>query len=183
MPLVRPSLAAFALAALTGPWLATGAAAQTAAPAAAATTSAAAPAGRAGTVKIVTGRVEANGPAGLRSLGAGDAVSAADQVTTGPASSASMVLRDGTTLVVGAGSRMELRNFAYDSTTQDGSLALSLVRGTLRMITGLIGKARPEAVALTTPTATVGIRGTDFIVQVDDAETAVAASAAGGALR
>jgi len=38
------------------------------------------------------------------------------------------------------------------------------LRGSLRAATGLIGKARPERVRMTTPTATVGIRGTGWDV-------------------
>jgi hypothetical protein len=37
----------------------------------------------------------------------------------------------------------------------------------MRMITGLIGKTNPDAVRVETQTATIGIRGTDFIVQTD----------------
>ena len=35
------------------------------------------------------------------------------------------------------------------------------------MVTGLIGKTQPDAVRVETQTATIGIRGTDFIVQAD----------------
>lgn len=35
------------------------------------------------------------------------------------------------------------------------------------MITGLLGK-KPETVRVDTQTATIGIRGTDFIVKADD---------------
>ena len=37
-----------------------------------------------------------------------------------------------------------------------------------RMLTGLIGKTRPESVNITTPTSTIGVLGTDFIVQVPE---------------
>ncbi len=50
-------------------------------------------------------------------------------------------------------------------TTQDGGMLVSLLRGTLRMVTGLIGKTHPDAVRVETQTAVIGIRGTDFIVQ------------------
>ena len=79
-----------------------------------------------------------------------------------------MVLRDGTVMVLGANSRMELKNFAFDATTYEGNVAVALMRGTMRMITGLVGKTRHDAVQVNTPTALIGIRGTDFIVEVDD---------------
>lgn len=40
-----------------------------------------------------------------------------------------------------------------------------LLRGTMRMITGLVAKLNPSRVAITTSTLTLGIRGTDFIVE------------------
>lgn len=40
----------------------------------------------------------------------------------------------------------------------------------MRMVTGLIGKKNPDAIRVDTQTATIGIRGTDFIVTADDKE-------------
>jgi hypothetical protein len=77
------------------------------------------------------------------------------------------VLRDGTVLVLGPSSRLDMKEFSFDPTAQDGGLLISLLRGSLRMISGLIGKAHPDAVRIETQTATIGIRGTDFIVQAD----------------
>lgn len=103
---------------------------------------------------------------GERSLASGDEVSASERILTGKDSAASLVLRDGTTLMLGPDSAVDLREFRFNPTTQDGSLLLSVVKGTLRMITGLIGKTRPESVRITTPTSTIGVLGTDFIVDV-----------------
>jgi len=88
-------------------------------------------------------------------------------VLTGTDSAASVVLRDGTMMVVGPSSRLDIKEFHFDATTQDGGLLVSLLRGSMRMITGLIGKKQPDAVRIETQTATIGIRGTDFIVQAD----------------
>ena len=102
-----------------------------------------------------------------RNASAGDALAAVDRIVTGPDSSASVVLRDDTTLMIGPSSRLDLKEFHFNSTTQEGGLLVSLLRGSMRMITGLIGKRNPEAVRVETQTATIGIRGTDFIVQTD----------------
>jgi hypothetical protein len=45
-------------------------------------------------------------------------------------------------------------------------MLVSILKGTLRMVSGLLVKANPEQVRLKTPTATIGVRGTDFIVDV-----------------
>ena len=44
-------------------------------------------------------------------------------------------------------------------------MLVSLLRGSLRMATGLIAKVKPEQVKVTTPTTVIGVRGTDFIVE------------------
>jgi len=125
------------------------------------------PAPRAGTAKLVKGQVSVTDGARERPLAAGDGLSARDTVVTGADSSASFVLRDGTVIVVGPASRMELREFAFDATTYQGNMVVGVLRGTMRMVSGLIRKNRPDAVSIETPTALIGIRGTDFIVDVD----------------
>ena len=125
-------------------------------------------ASRVGTVKIVQGQASATDARGERALQPGQAIASADSISTGPDSAASVVLRDGTTLVLGANSRVELKNFAYDSTTQEGNMLVSVLRGSMRMLTGLIGKTQPDSVKVTTPTSIIGILGTDFIVDVTE---------------
>jgi len=125
---------------------------------------------RAGIVKSVRGDVQllsGSGSANARAAVAGDIVAPIDRLQTGADSGASVVLRDGTTLVVGPSSRLDLKQFHFDSTTQDGGMVVSLLRGTLRMVTGLIGKTHPDAVRVETQSAVIGIRGTDFIVETD----------------
>lgn len=123
---------------------------------------------QAGFLKSVRGDVQllsADGSA--RPAAAGDPVAAVDRIVTGRDAAASVVLRDGTALMVGPSSRLDVKEFHFDATTQDGGMLVSLLRGSLRMITGLIGKTNPDAVRIETQTATIGIRGTDFIVQAD----------------
>jgi hypothetical protein len=123
---------------------------------------------QAGFVKSVRGSVQLlNGAGAARTASPGDPLGAVDRIVTGPDSSAAVVLRDDTTLVVGPSSRLDLKEFHFDGTTRDGGILLSLLRGSMRMITGLIGKTNPDAVRIETQTATIGIRGTDFIVQAD----------------
>lgn len=123
----------------------------------------------AGVMKNVRGDVQLLSAAGvMRPARAGDVVAPIERIVTGKDAAASVVLRDGTTLVVGPSSRLDIKEFSFDATTQDGGMLVSLMRGTLRMITGFIGKAHPEAVRIETQTATIGIRGTDFIVQADN---------------
>ncbi len=123
---------------------------------------------KAGTVKILEGRVWIRNPQGDRLLKAGDLVFPQDTLVADGSGSASVALRDGTVLVVNNNSQLQLRQFTFDSTTQEGGMAVHLLQGSMRMLTGLIAKINPNAVQVTTQTVNVGVRGTDFIVDISE---------------
>ena len=123
---------------------------------------------RAGIVKVVSGDVRIRDAHGERALQSGDAVLENARFISAKDASASMVLRDGTTLVLGNNSQFEVQKFAFDATTQNGSIFVNLLQGSMRMLTGLIAKANPELIQVKTKTLSVGIRGTDFIVETED---------------
>ncbi len=95
----------------------------------------------------------------------GAAVREGDRIVTGRNSAAAITLLDGTVVSVGPNSSLDVTHFVFDPTSQNGSLLLNLLQGTVRMITGIMGKTNPELIKLTTPTTVVGVRGTDFIVE------------------
>jgi hypothetical protein len=123
---------------------------------------------RAGIVKIVNGDVRVRDAQGERALKSGDAVFENARLVSGKEGSASVILRDGTTLVLGNNSQFEVQKFAFDATTQNGNIFVNLLEGSMRMLTGLIAKVNPEAIQVKTKTLSVGIRGTDFIVETED---------------
>jgi len=68
---------------------------------------------------------------------------------------AEIVLRPGSELVV------KTYLYAADKPAQD-NVSMKLVKGGLRAVTGLLGKRNHDAVNFETPTATIGIRGTNY---------------------
>ena len=98
-----------------------------------------------------------------------------DAVVTAASSNVQIRMTDDTLLWVHPNSRLKIDQYTYDK-KGDGkdNIALQLVQGAARTATGLIAKANKENVILSTSTATIGIRGTDF-------ETAYVAPAMGGA--
>ena len=122
---------------------------------------------RQGTFKAVKGEVTLVRADVRRAAVVGGGFSSSDRLVTGAGSAASMTLEDGTTLSVGPNSALNLEQFAFDSTTQEGNVAVRLLRGSLRMVTGLIAKLAPERVNVHTPTSVIGVRGTDFIVEAE----------------
>jgi hypothetical protein len=122
----------------------------------------------AGIVKIVTGDVRVSDRQGERVLKSGDAVFENTRLIAGKQGSASVVLRDGTTLVLSENSQFNIETFTFDSTTQNGGMLVNLLQGSMRMLTGLIAKVNPDAIQVKTKTLSVGVRGTDFIVDTEE---------------
>lgn len=123
---------------------------------------------RAGIAKVVSGEVRVLGAQGMRALEPGDAVFPGDRLISGKYGLTSLVLRDGTTVVVGNNSQLQIQKFTFNATTTDGRILVELLQGSVRMLTGLISKINPEAVQVKTGTLLVGVRGTDFIVDADE---------------
>jgi hypothetical protein len=110
----------------------------------------------------LSGDAAATNPAGQqRRLANGAAIYPDDVVETGPGAYAVLAFRDESRLTLGASTRLKVDQFAFDADKPaQGRFLMSLLKGTLRAFTGLIGKANNRNVAFTTATATVGIRGT-----------------------
>jgi hypothetical protein len=97
--------------------------------------------------------------AGRRALAAGLRLSVGDVVSTDAGSKAQLIFDDGTKVVVGPGSRLEIEEILMQSGGTAERFAVSAVGGTFRFISG---KSAKKAYEITTPTATMGIRGTAF---------------------
>lgn len=119
-----------------------------------------------GTIKTMTGEVRIERSGSVLPAKIGDGVKGLDRLVTGKDSSVGITLRDETLISTGANSVLAIDRFAFDSKTREGALETSLLQGTLRFVSGIVAKLRPQAVLVRTPTATIGIRGTDFIVEI-----------------
>ena len=91
-----------------------------------------------------------------------------DVITTGADGSVGITMSDDSLLSAGPNSTLSLDRFAFDSTTHQGQFDASLRKGSLSVISGRIAKQSPDAMTLRTPTAILGVRGTEFVVSVDD---------------
>jgi hypothetical protein len=75
---------------------------------------------------------------------------------------------DKTTVNITEQSKILIDDFVYDPKAGSGKLAMKMVQGTARYASGQIAKNSPQNVNITTPTATVAVRGTDFSMTVDE---------------
>ena len=96
----------------------------------------------------------------------GTEVKATDTLRTGEAANVSVAFADGTRVLLGPNSNLSMEAYAYNPDSKKGNMTFNFAKGTMRMITGAITKNNPDAAVLKTPSATAGIRGTDFIVDV-----------------
>ena len=65
-------------------------------------------------------------------------------------------------------SRLLIDEFVYDPANDVGSISLKASLGTVRYASGQIAKRYQQNVKIRTPSATIGVRGTDFIMLVDE---------------
>ncbi|NVM78292.1 hypothetical protein FHW83_004120 [Duganella sp. SG902] len=101
---------------------------------------------------------------------AGAALMASDRVVTGADGSVGITLRDETLLAVGPNSNVWLEKYAFDPTSHEGTLDATVKKGTLGVISGKLSKQSPGAVQFRTPTSILGVRGTEFVIDVKDGD-------------
>ncbi len=90
-----------------------------------------------------------------------------DTIRTGSDSSVGLIFVDDTVISLGSNSEMEIQSFLFNPVEKDLSFVTRLLRGTFSFISGQIAKLAPREVQLKTPDATLGVRGTRFLVKVD----------------
>ena len=93
----------------------------------------------------------------------GDEVVRNEVVRTAADSDARIVFRDDTNLSLGPGSTLKLDRTVFDD-PKAGDIAIKLVSGAFRFITGHSNK---EAYVISTPIATLGVRGTALDILVE----------------
>ena len=122
----------------------------------------------AGTVKTTSGQATViRGEGTPLAISVGQKVFAGDRIVTGPDGYAGITMDDDTRLSVGPKSELLIREFQFNANSNDGAMALSFLKGTVMVVTGLIAKYAPEKVDLRTLASTIGIRGTEFLVEID----------------
>lgn len=119
-----------------------------------------------GLIKTLSGSATVTRGTTVEPLAAGNDVYRDDVVSTGPDGSLGITFRDDTTMSMGPKGRMALDEFAFDPAREDVKLGVRLLKGTFAVVSGQTAKLAPEKVAVKTPTMTIGIRGTSFLIEV-----------------
>jgi hypothetical protein len=121
------------------------------------------------TTLSVSGEVQVTPKGGSSArLAEGQRVDSGAALKTGPNSGVTIRFDDGQMVALTSNSNLVIDEYRFNPhKPEEGGILTSLLRGGMRMVTGLIGKAKPESVKITTPVATIGIRGTDFQLFVE----------------
>ena len=100
--------------------------------------------------------------------GKGSGVEADDNVRT-TAGKVGITFTDNTRVQINENSKLVIDSFVFDpNNKKGGKLAMKVAMGTVRYASGAVAHNNPDSVKLTTPTATIAVRGTDFTMTVDE---------------
>ncbi|WP_062310051.1 FecR family protein [Polynucleobacter sinensis] len=93
----------------------------------------------------------------------GDPVQSGDVIVTGPTSNAQVRMTDGAIMAIRSQSEFKINEYSFNGKA-DGSekASLSLVKGGVRAVTGVIGRENKDNLKVEAVVATIGIRGTGF---------------------
>ena len=122
----------------------------------------------AGVVKTARGSAVVEREVGKIALAPGARVNQGDRIVTGTDGYLGITMRDDTLLTLGPGTVLALDTYGFDPKTHDGSFLVSLTKGALSVVTGLIAKRSPDSFVVKTRMSTMGVRGTEFIVEANE---------------
>jgi hypothetical protein len=77
-------------------------------------------------------------------------------------------MTDSSLLSAGPNSVLALDRYEFDSTTNEGHFDASLRKGTLAVVSGRLTKQSRDAMTVRTPSAILGVRGTELVVSAGD---------------
>jgi membrane-bound lytic murein transglycosylase MltF len=121
-----------------------------------------------GQIKMINGEVLIGRNDTKSQAKPGDLLQQYDVVETGSKGSVGITFIDNSRFSVGPNTRMELKQFRFNSTTQEGEFTTEMDRGTVAIISGQIAKRSPEAMKIRTPTTIIDLRGTKVAVKVNE---------------
>ena len=121
-----------------------------------------------GTVKTARGDVRLQRGGERLAVKVGTPVQASDVIVTGADGTAGITFTDASLVSVGPNSVFAIDKYRFDTTTHAGEFEGNLRQGRLAAVSGKMVKQSPESMKIRTPSAIMGVRGTEFVVQVDE---------------
>jgi hypothetical protein len=120
-----------------------------------------------GYVKTTTGEAYVTSGGIKTQAKAGTPVFVGSQLKTGVQSSLGVTFKDETVMSFGPDTELTVDEYLYAPSQGKLKLGSKLAKGSLNYISGVIAKLQPDAVTVTTPTGTIGVRGTHFAIKIE----------------
>jgi hypothetical protein len=120
-----------------------------------------------GYVKTVSGQAWVNTAGQSMAAKPGTAVMLGSQLTTDKSGSMGVTFKDNTVMSFGPDTELTVDEYLYAPAKGQVKLGTRLSKGTLNYVSGLIAKLNPDAVSVSTPGGTIGVRGTQFLAKVE----------------
>ncbi len=97
----------------------------------------------------------------------GDKVYPNDIIITKNNSSVGIIFKDNTLISLGKNTEFIIEKYTFNPEKKDEAFISRITKGTLSCLTGLMPKLNPDAMKIKAKTASIGIRGTHFLISVD----------------
>jgi hypothetical protein len=101
----------------------------------------------------------------------GGTIQQKDVIETAADGAVGITFNDNTVFSTGPNSHVSMEEFTFNPVTLKGSFLAKLGRGTLSVVSGDIARGSPSAMKIRTPSAILGVRGTRFLVRVNEEPT------------
>ena len=120
-----------------------------------------------GYVKNITGEASVTTEGDIIKAKVGTPVYQSSVLNTRTQSSLGITLKDATVISLGPETEFAIDEYAYVPAKNKLKLGSRITKGSLNYVSGVIAKLQPDAVTVTTPSGTIGVRGTQFAVKVE----------------
>jgi hypothetical protein len=121
-----------------------------------------------GKAKIVSGTVLVIRGTARTPVKVGDPLNEHDVYETGADGSLGITFTDNTSFSIGPNSRVAIDTYFFDPKNLKGNMLAQIKKGTMMVRTGELTRQQPGSVKIKTPRTVLGVRGTTFVVSVDE---------------
>jgi hypothetical protein len=121
-----------------------------------------------GRIKVLTSPATVTSGSQVVQAEVGTPLHANDVVETGEGGAVGLSFKDDTLISLGPKSKLTIDEFVFTPAEEKYSFATKMARGTMYYVSGTMAKLAPDKVSVATPVGTIGIRGTRFLVKLDD---------------
>ena len=99
---------------------------------------------------------------------AGDPILEHDVFVTEAGAKLAITFSDNTSFAIGPNSRIAIDTYFFDPKNLKGNMMAKIKKGTMMVRTGQLTRQQPGSVRIKTPRTVLGVRGTTFVVSVDE---------------